>query len=49
MPIGILFWVLAILAVLSAIFGSAYPLVSYGCLLLLICLLGWKTFGPPLQ
>jgi hypothetical protein len=49
MPIGILFWVIAILTFLAAIFGSAYPLVSFGCLLLLICLLGWKTFGAPLQ
>jgi hypothetical protein len=49
MPIGILFWVLLILTVVAMFLGSAYPLVSFGMLLLLISLLGWQVFGQPLH
>lgn len=49
MPIGILFWILIILWVLAIIFGGAYPYISSGFLVVVLGLLGWKVFGPPLQ
>lgn len=49
MPMGILFWVLMILWGIAAVFGSAYPYVGSGFLFVLLALLGWKTFGAPLQ
>jgi hypothetical protein len=34
----------------SSLFGAgAYPYVHGGLLFVLLGLLGWKTFGPPLQ
>lgn len=49
MPIGLLFWILAILTVLAYFFATAWPFVSFGMLLLLICILGVKVFGKPIQ
>jgi sugar phosphate permease len=49
MPMGILFWIILILCIIAVIFGSAWPLASWGILLVLLFLLGWKVFGPPLQ
>ena len=52
MPMGILFWVLMILWAITAFFGSAWPYGLYatnGLLIVLLGLLGWKVFGPPLQ
>jgi hypothetical protein len=52
MPMGILFWVLMILWAIALIFGGSWtygPYASGGTLFVLLGLLGWKTFGPPLQ
>ncbi len=52
MPMGILFWVLMILWLISFAFGGSWPYAVYtttGLLFVLLGLLGWKTFGPPLQ
>ena len=57
MPMGILFWVLMVLWLLfglTIVFAPNYigpGLTGGGNLLLftLLFLLGWKTFGPPLQ
>ncbi len=49
MSIGLLFWILCILAVIAYFFGTAYPALTLGFLFLLICLLGWKAFGPPIH
>lgn len=51
----VLFWILFILAVLGVFASNSSPerawLIrpSYGLLLLLIGILGWKTLGNPLQ
>ena len=53
MPMGVLFWILVLLwLVLGAwvTYSLAVPLVGFNLLLfLLIFVLGWKVFGPPLQ
>jgi hypothetical protein len=52
MPMGILFWVLMILWLIFGFWSGAGSWVAYGSTLLvfiLFLLLGWKTFGPPLQ
>jgi hypothetical protein len=55
MSIGLLFWVLAILAVVFGLWGSqpaAPPFLrtySWTFLFVLILLLGWATFGPALH
>lgn len=48
---GILFWVLWILAVIALITGYAVAGVSASAVIVFICLglLGWKVFGPVLQ
>ena len=57
MPIGILFWVLMILWFLFGLYwnrgdlrGGNYGVVGGNLVLfVLLGLLGWKVFGPPLQ
>jgi len=57
MPIGILFWVLMIFWLLFGLYWNRGDLRSgnYGVaggnlvLFVLLGLLGWKEFGPPLQ
>lgn len=50
MPMGILFWVLMILWAIGSFMGwGGYPVAGVGLLIVLFGLLGWKTFGPPLQ
>jgi hypothetical protein len=53
MPMGILFWVLMILWAIGSFLGwggNQYGIyANTGLLLVLFGLLGWKTFGPPLQ
>lgn len=51
MPMGILFWVLWILAVIAALTGYAIGGVHVGPVLILVLfgLVGWKLFGPVLQ
>jgi hypothetical protein len=57
MPIGILFWVLMILWLLFGFWwnGSDLRAGNYGnfggnlLLFVLLALLGWRAFGPPLQ
>ena len=46
---SLLFWILWILTILAYFFGSQYPMVSFGMLMVLIGLLGWKICGPPIQ
>ncbi len=52
MPIGILFWVLMLLALIFSLWAS-WPIgLGWGISLmtfLLFSLLGWKVFGPPIQ
>lgn len=48
MPMGILFWVLMIVWLVFGWWG-AYPIASSALLFVLLGLLGWKTFGAPLQ
>ncbi len=49
MPMGFLFWLLMILWLIAAVFGSAYPYVGLGLMFVLFALLGFKVFGKPLQ
>ncbi len=58
MPMGILFWVIMLLWLLFGLYGArpaAGQQWNYGLLggtlmeFILFMLLGWKTFGPPLQ
>lgn len=57
MPIGILFWVLMILWLISGLWwnkddfqAGRYGLFGSNLLLfILLGLLGWRAFGPPLQ
>ncbi len=57
MPIGILFWVLMIFWFLFGLYWNRRDIAggNYGVaggnlvLFILLALLGWKTFGPPLQ
>lgn len=57
MPIGILFWILMILWLLFGLYwnrsdlrGGNYGVFGGNLLLfILLGLLGWKTFGAPLQ
>jgi hypothetical protein len=54
MPIGILFWVLYVLAVVIGIWGSYEPtqplwyrrFSGYIVLWILVGILGWSVFGP---
>lgn len=56
MPMGVLFWVLMLLWLLLGLWWS-WPPEGRGwgpvggnlMLFLLLLLLGWKVFGPPLQ
>lgn len=52
MPIGLLFWILMILAVLAWIGAIFWPVVpvwsSTVVVFVLLALLGWKVFGPAL-
>jgi hypothetical protein len=58
MKIGLLFWILMLVWLVFGVWAYwpvsgavvAYPLVGGNLLLLvLVGLLGWKVFGPPLQ
>jgi hypothetical protein len=52
MPMGILFWILMILWLISIVFGGQWPYAIYatqGLLFVLLGLLGWKVYGAPLQ
>jgi hypothetical protein len=53
MPKGLLFWIVWILCLLSFVgvfsFGWNPTYVTGGVVLLLTGLLGWQTFGPPIQ
>lgn len=53
MPIGILFWVLMILWLLFGAwvyYPSGWQVVGWSALLwVLLALLGWQQFGPPLR
>ncbi len=51
MPMGILFWILLILCIIAYFTGFAIGGVAAHTIVLLILLflLGWKVFGPPLQ
>lgn len=52
---GLLFWILMILWFLSAIgpyLGFTYPVISIGgsvLLFILLMILGWAQFGPPVR
>lgn len=51
MPMGILYWVLLILCIIASFTGYAVAGIhaSTVVVLILLFLLGWKVFGPPLQ
>ncbi len=57
MPMGILFWVIMIIWFLFGLYwnradfaaGNYGPFGSSLILFILLCLLGWRSFGPPLQ
>lgn len=49
MPLGILFWVIALICIVFGFVGYRYPQYapfSWGPPFVLILILGWKVFGP---
>jgi hypothetical protein len=54
MPKGLLFWILMILWLILGLW-AVWPITNFGLaggnllLFILLGLLGWKVFGPPLQ
>lgn len=50
---GLLFWIIFILAVIGW-FVNAWPLSTFGfgasvVIVILVALLGWQVFGPPIH
>lgn len=48
MPMSLLFWILMLLSLIFG-FGPWWPTGGRLLLFVLLALLGWKTFGPPLR
>jgi hypothetical protein len=52
MGLGLLFWILAIIAIIFGFWGTRNPLYApyvWGIPFILILILGWKVFGPALH
>jgi len=55
MTLGLCFWILMLIWLVFGIFVHVYPAGTYGVwggtllLFILLLLLGWQTFGPPLH